>query len=87
MFLVHSVFIVKYLKIRLGCIYSVVAHRYGVRKSICTCIYLFSALTQNVFIAKIQIHIAKKFFRLFKHFEHFFTVDADGNPHFLVNAT
>lgn len=50
MFLVHSVFTVKYLRISLGCIHCIAAHQCGVRKSICTCIYSFTVLIQHVCI-------------------------------------
>lgn len=38
-----------------------------------------------IFISKIQIHLANKWFRLLKHFEHLFTVDLDSNPDFLMS--
>lgn len=37
-----------------------------------------------IFISKIQIHLANKWSRLLKHFKHFFTVDMDNNPGFLM---
>lgn len=48
MFLVHSDFTIKYLRMSPGCIYSTVTHRCIVRKSVCTCIDSFSMLVQYV---------------------------------------
>lgn len=36
-------------------------------------------------ISKTQIHLANKWFSLLRHFEHFFTVDMDDNPDFLMS--
>lgn len=80
MLLVHSAFAIKYLKVSLGCIHSIVAQLYGVTKSACTCTcLLFTALIQHV-SAKSQTHLANNSFMLFKHFEHLFAVEVDSNP-------
>lgn len=48
MFLVHSDFTIKYLRISPGCIYSIIIHWCIVRKSICTCTDSSSVLVQHV---------------------------------------
>lgn len=75
MFLVQSDFTIKYLRISLGCIHSIVTHWCGQSLSVPVCTHSVCWQSKDSNPYREQC-----FSTLFEHFEHFFPADLNGSP-------